>query len=969
MKVYLLKSLFALTLLALLAGLVWPAPAPVQASDPAQNQVPFARARALLASMSPEERVGQLFLVSFQGTDLRDSSPIYRLITNYHIGGVVLSRSNDNFDDRENLVRQVYTLTVGLQQIEHLADQSTPEGSESPTYIPLLIGLSQEGDLYPNDQILTGVSPLPSLMALGATWDPDLAYQTGQALGSELSALGINLYLGPSLDISDGIYREGGNDMGVRSFGGDPYWVSRLGQAYIAGLHAGSAAEGASPRLAVIAKNFPGIGSADRNPQVQIPTVRKSLDQLKRIELAPFYAVTGNAPQPAISVDGLFLTHIRYQGFQGNIRDITTRPISFDQGALGNILKLDPFNLWRSNGGLLVSDNLGSPALRRFFDPTGSNFDARQVARNAMMAGNDLLYADGLVSSADPDAFTTLSRTIDFFNQNYREDAAFAQRVDAAVERILALKYRLYPNFNLDEVLPRESDLARVGTHGNLNYQVASASATLISPDPAELANVLSRPPASNERILFLTDDIIVRQCSACGDQSTVAVDGLQNAVLRLYGTQSGGPISRNVLQSFSFTDLDRIFLPNQTETQPVEESLKLATWIVVLQQQPDPARPASLAFQRLLSERPDLVRNKRIVLFALNAPYYFDATDISKLSAYYGLYSKSAAFIELAARILFQEHIPTGASPVSIPGISYDLVEITRPDPRQIITLSLDQELSTPNQPAAASTQVPTFKLGDTLRLRTSVILDHNQHPVPDGTIVRFSFAVGNEPGLAQIIETQTVDGIGRVAYKIERGELLEITAVSDPAYNSTRLILDITSSGAAAITVIAPTPLPSLTPAPTETPTLTLAPSPTPTPEPPPSTRISDWVFAVILSVGIAAMVTWIGGAWMQARWSLRLGLTTLIGSLLGFNYLALELPGSLDLMQAIGAGAPFLFAVIGAAVGFTAGWLWRWFTLRRVFFAPLPTPSRGTNPPLVTPGRTDTPAEPPQPTSDSD
>ena len=62
-------------------------------------------------------------------------------------------------------------------------------------------------------------------------------------------------------------------------------------------------------------------------------TVRKSLEELKQVELAPFFAVTGDATSPESTTDGLLLSHIRYQGFQGNIR-ATTKPVSFDAQAL-----------------------------------------------------------------------------------------------------------------------------------------------------------------------------------------------------------------------------------------------------------------------------------------------------------------------------------------------------------------------------------------------------------------------------------------------------------------------------------------------------------------------------------------------------------------------------------------------------------------------------------------------------------
>ena len=108
----------------------------------------------------------------------------------------------------------------------------------------------------------------------------------------------------------------------------------------------------------------------------------------------------------------------------------------------------------------------------------------------------------------------------------------------------------------------------------------------------------------------------------------------------------------------------------------------------------------------RFLSDRQDLLSNKYVVLFSFNAPYYFDATDISHLTAYYALYSKQPPFIDVAARLLFQELTPAGASPVSISALGYDLISITAPDPNQIISLTLDL----PAIPVSTSVSTPVL-------------------------------------------------------------------------------------------------------------------------------------------------------------------------------------------------------------------------------------------------------------------
>ncbi|HEX5807449.1 MAG TPA: glycoside hydrolase family 3 N-terminal domain-containing protein, partial [Anaerolineales bacterium] len=189
-----------LTLLIVFASLFNPSPA-----VRAETNLQISKAQAVLAAMTPEERVGQLFLVTFQGIDTHDQTQIYDLIANHHVGGVVLLAANDNFLPTPDTVPSAHQLIGALQTVESKATTSpaVEPGAQPPdnSYVPLFIGVSQEGDGAPNDQILSGLTPLPSLMAIGATWQPDLAQQVGSVMGSELSALGFNLYLGPSLDV------------------------------------------------------------------------------------------------------------------------------------------------------------------------------------------------------------------------------------------------------------------------------------------------------------------------------------------------------------------------------------------------------------------------------------------------------------------------------------------------------------------------------------------------------------------------------------------------------------------------------------------------------------------------------------------------------------------------------------------------------------------------------------------------
>ena len=374
-----MRRIYRLSIYLLLITLIIPIKTGYSASVEQINEVDL-KVQELIQTMTPEEKVGQLFLVTFQGREVTESSEIFDLIANRHVGGVVLNLANDNFTSLRT-VESAYQLIKTLQEIEWESSfTSELEGGESDTsqplnYIPIFTAISQEGDSYPYNSIINGVTTLPSQLAIGATWDLTLAEGVGNVLGQELSALGFNLLLGPSLDVLDLPYVEGGDDLGARTFGGDPFWVGELGKAYIKGVHSGS-----NNRMAVISKHFPGRGSSDRLPENEVATVRKSLEQLKQIELAPFFSVTGNSHNEESTTDGLLMSHIRYQGFQGNIRS-TTRPVSFDQTAQEQLMSLPAFESWRNSGGIIVSDNLGSSAVRKFFNPTGEGFDPRQISR------------------------------------------------------------------------------------------------------------------------------------------------------------------------------------------------------------------------------------------------------------------------------------------------------------------------------------------------------------------------------------------------------------------------------------------------------------------------------------------------------------------------------------------------------------------------------------------------------------
>ncbi len=782
---------------------------PVYAQEGEDNSFARVQAKNILETLMPAEKVGQLFLITFDGIDTSPNSEIYKLIRDFHIGGVVIKQQNGNIPD-EDSGGDLSELIDAIQQIASDTSQVEDEISsqEDNRFIPLFIGLSQIGGSYPYDQIFSGIDPMPSPQAIGATWNAEIALQVGETFGSELESHGFNFLLGPPMDVLDMAYAQADSNLGVSAFGGDPYWVSLMGSQFITGLHRGS-----SGRLAVIAKNFPGRGSTDRLPEEEVSTVRKTLEQLKLIELAPFFKITNvGSAIPASITDGLVTSHIRYQGFQGNIR-ATTKPVSFDQNAIDLLMALPPINSWREQGGLLVSDDLGSAAISKFFDPNNQFIDARQVAKNAFLAGNDILFIDDLVSTGDANRFQTYQSIIDFFQQKYIEDSAFAKRVDDSVLRILTLKYEMYDEFTIDRVLPSMSSFSAPTEINDLQFLIAQEAATLIDPNQNQLTELIDEAPQFSDRIVVFSQEQIVVPCENCQAIDIFPINGIQRAVLTLYGPGGSGQINPNRIVSYSFGDLAD-YLDSPINRPELEQNFNSADWVVFAVRELNENEASSRALHRLIAETPAILRGKKVIVFSFDTPNSFDATEIAAFSAYYGLFSKLPAFFDVAARILFQELVPTSASPISIPGVGYDLITQLAPDPNQIITLAVDVDaaeklLTEPQNENSPLLETPVFKLGDTLPVMTGVIKDHNGNRVPDGTPVIFTMSEQGAGATIQQVETQTAQGIAKAAFELLKPGMHEIKVTAIPADNSEILLLDI-SELEATVSEIIPTPIP---------------------------------------------------------------------------------------------------------------------------------------------------------------
>lgn len=157
---------------------------------------------------------------------------------------------------------------------------------------PLLIALDQENggvnSLFDEDY----VSQFPSAMGIAATGRAEMAYEVNKATAAAVGACGVNMMLGPVLDVlSNARYQP----LGVRATGDDPQEVSLYGIAAMRGIK--------DAGLATCGKHFPSYGNLDfLGSSLDIPIITQTLEELSLSALVPFRNAIATG-----KLDGMFV--------------------------------------------------------------------------------------------------------------------------------------------------------------------------------------------------------------------------------------------------------------------------------------------------------------------------------------------------------------------------------------------------------------------------------------------------------------------------------------------------------------------------------------------------------------------------------------------------------------------------------------------------------------------------------------
>lgn len=353
-----------------------PESTPTPALTPVPEPDPFAEQ---LAAMTVEEKVGQLLIGGFEGTEIGDQAT--RLVQEYQVGGLILYGRNIAG------AGQLVTLTNGLKALNG-------DG------IPLFLSIDQEGGGV--DRMPPEVRRTPGAYCVGQTGSVPAAQSYGDVLAAECAAFGLNLDFAPVLDVWS---NPGNTVIGQRAFSADARTVAGLGPA--------AARRMMDQGVIPVVKHFPGHGDTAVDSHVGLPVVDKSPEELEETELIPFRAAIQSAGTdgqvPAVMVAHILLTQLDPE-----------RPASLSPAVVTGLLREE-----LGFAGAVLTDDLTMGAVTQ-------SYGLGEAAVLAVEAGCDILLV-----CHGPDSVPAVRTAL---LEAAASGRITAERLDESVYRILRLK-------------------------------------------------------------------------------------------------------------------------------------------------------------------------------------------------------------------------------------------------------------------------------------------------------------------------------------------------------------------------------------------------------------------------------------------------------------------------------------------------------------------------------------------------
>ncbi|MFD8404547.1 glycoside hydrolase family 3 protein [Streptomyces anulatus] len=412
---------------------------PSTASADSTNTSTDRRLRRIIAGMSLEEKVGQLFVMRVYGHSATDPDQAdidanlkeigvrtaAELISTYHVGGIIYFTWAHNTRDPH----QIADLSNGLQRAA-LAGRSR---------LPLLVSTDQEHGIV--CRVGEPATLLPGAMALGAGGSRSDTRRAAWIAGAELAALGVNQNYAPDADVN---VNPANPVIGVRSFGSDPAAVAALVAEQVKGY------QGAG--IASTAKHFPGHGDTSTDSHTGLPVINHTRAQWEELDAPPFRAAI------RARIDSIMTAHIVVPAL-----DPSEDPATLSRPILTGILREE-----LGYDGVVVTDSLGMEGVR-------TKYGDDRVPVLALLAGVDQLLNP-------PNLSVAWNAVLEAVRGGEISEA----RIDESILRILRLKSRL--GLFRDPFVSRRGVERTVGSraHRAAADRIAERTTTLLA-DPGTL--------------------------------------------------------------------------------------------------------------------------------------------------------------------------------------------------------------------------------------------------------------------------------------------------------------------------------------------------------------------------------------------------------------------------------------------------------------------------------------------------
>lgn len=296
---------------------------------------PPARIARIVRAMPLEQKVAQLMLVGFRGTDTQ--APIFRRLPKRTYGGLMLDEGNYQ----------------GRQQLRVLTAELQAQVTRAKTTQPFLGAVQQGGEW----------STLPALPPPSAPADLENVAEgavEARAAARAFKRAGLNAVIAtPSLEVGP----EDGGAMGTRAFSDEPGQVAAYAQAAVD--------EYTDADVLPAPGMFPGLGAASTPPEEGPPNVGLTREELRARDLVPFRAAV-RAGAPAIVIGhGLYVT------------DDFVVPASLSSAVSANLLRGQI-----GFRGVAIADDLTLPAIT-------TTTRVAEAALRSIGAGVDMVHVPG----------------------------------------------------------------------------------------------------------------------------------------------------------------------------------------------------------------------------------------------------------------------------------------------------------------------------------------------------------------------------------------------------------------------------------------------------------------------------------------------------------------------------------------------------------------------------------------------